>query len=99
MPASPPSIQGKSRMRERACTDLCGGRSAMVVPTATTEPLPNFPAQNHHQRNARLQQWLARVTGNCLARGVAQANQLMPIGKGGVHTSGAVRHLGEDRLM
>jgi hypothetical protein len=34
MPASPPPIQGKSRMRERACTDLCGGRSAMVVPTA-----------------------------------------------------------------
>jgi len=41
-------IQGKSRMRKRACTDLCGGRSAMVVPTATTGPLfvlgfLNFP--------------------------------------------------------
>src|SRR5216683_5345774 len=35
MLASPLLIQGKSRMRKRACTDLCGGRSAMVVPTAT----------------------------------------------------------------
>jgi hypothetical protein len=35
MHASPPAIHGKSRMRKRACTDLCGGRSAMVVPTAT----------------------------------------------------------------
>ena len=25
-------------MRKRACTDLCGGRSAMVVPTATVIP-------------------------------------------------------------
>jgi hypothetical protein len=32
----PPLIHGKSRMRRRARTDLCGGRSAMVVPTATT---------------------------------------------------------------
>ena len=30
-------IPGKSRMRKRARTDLCGGRSAMVVPTATVE--------------------------------------------------------------
>ena len=37
MRASRLLIQGKSRMRKRACTDLCGGRSAMVVPTATTE--------------------------------------------------------------
>jgi hypothetical protein len=37
MPASPLLIQGKSRMRKRACTDLCGGRSAMVVPTATKQ--------------------------------------------------------------
>src|SRR5262249_40965549 len=29
-------ILRKSRMRKRARTDLCGGRSAMVVPTATT---------------------------------------------------------------
>ena len=36
LPASPPFIHGKSRMRKRACTDLRGGRSAMVVPTATT---------------------------------------------------------------
>src|ERR1035437_710219 len=30
-----PLIQGGSRMRKRARTVLCGGRSAMVVPTAT----------------------------------------------------------------
>ena len=35
--ASPLSIPGKSRMRKRARTDLCGGRSAMVVPTATVD--------------------------------------------------------------
>jgi len=34
----PSRILGKSRMRKRACTDLCGGRSAMVVPTATVVP-------------------------------------------------------------
>ena len=34
--ALPPLIHGKSRMRRRARTDLCGGRSVMVVPTATT---------------------------------------------------------------
>jgi hypothetical protein len=28
-------ILGKSHMRKRARTDLCGGRSVMVVPTAT----------------------------------------------------------------
>src|SRR6266566_4597132 len=33
---SPPFIHGKSRVRKRARTDLCGGRSAMVVPTATS---------------------------------------------------------------
>src|ERR1700746_2873500 len=33
--ASTPLILGKSRVRKRARTDLCGGRSAMVVPTAT----------------------------------------------------------------
>ena len=32
---SPPLIRGRSRMRKRARTDLCGGRSVMVVPTAT----------------------------------------------------------------
>ncbi len=35
--ASSPLIQGGSRMRRRARTVLCGGRSAMVVPTATVE--------------------------------------------------------------
>jgi hypothetical protein len=37
MCASPPHIQGKSRMRQRARTDPCGGRSVMVVPTATSD--------------------------------------------------------------
>src|SRR5260370_21458772 len=32
---SPPFIHSKIRMRKRARTDLRGGRSAMVVPTAT----------------------------------------------------------------
>src|SRR6266849_6735048 len=36
MHASTPLILRKSRMRRRARTDLCGGRSVMVVPTATT---------------------------------------------------------------
>ena len=31
-------ILQKSRMRKRARTDLCGGRSAMGVPTATITP-------------------------------------------------------------
>src|SRR5713101_6097634 len=38
MHASTPLILRKSRMRRRARTDLCGGRSAMVVPTATVMP-------------------------------------------------------------
>ena len=41
---SPLFIHGKSRMRKRARTDLRGGRSAMVVPTATVihvEPISN----------------------------------------------------------
>ena len=32
--ASPLRIPGKSRMRKRARTDLCGGRPAMAVTTA-----------------------------------------------------------------
>jgi hypothetical protein len=35
MHASTPLILRKSRMRRRARTDLCGGRSLMIVPTAT----------------------------------------------------------------
>ena len=35
-PASSPLIQGESRMRKSARTDLCGGgRSAMIVPAAS----------------------------------------------------------------
>ena len=43
--ALPLDIQGKSRMRQRACTDLCGGRSVMVVPTATSNPLAAMSIQ------------------------------------------------------
>src|SRR5262249_21657345 len=42
-----PPIPGKSRMRERACTDLCGGRSAMVVPTATVRAKVPINARIH----------------------------------------------------
>src|ERR1039458_3163439 len=38
MPASTPLILRKSRMRRRARTDLCVGRSVMIVPTATVVP-------------------------------------------------------------
>ena len=34
--ASSPLIQGGSRMRKSARTDLCGGRSVMIVPTASS---------------------------------------------------------------
>src|SRR5258707_2247017 len=50
---SPPFIHGKSRMRKRARTDLRGGRSAMVVPTATViQLLPHRPsyARSFRQR-------------------------------------------------
>ena len=39
-----PFILQKSRMRRRARTDLCGGRSAMGVPTATLSWLEAVPA-------------------------------------------------------
>jgi hypothetical protein len=43
---SPPFIHSKSRMRKGARTDLRGGRSAMVVPTATViRLLPDVPAK------------------------------------------------------
>jgi hypothetical protein len=45
--ALPRGIQGKSRMRQRARTDLCGGRSAMVVPTAPlTSTIRGVPKPN-----------------------------------------------------
>ena len=44
---SPLFILRKSRMRKRARTDLRGGRSVMVVPTATTGPQINRTAVNH----------------------------------------------------
>jgi hypothetical protein len=55
MHAFTPLILRKSRMRRRARTDLRGGRSAMIVPTATVIPadpiriitsgLPTIPAE------------------------------------------------------
>ena len=43
---------GKSRMRKRACTDLCGGRSAMVVPTATVIPNRLWEVCRHERPQA-----------------------------------------------
>src|SRR6266851_126895 len=43
MHASTPLILRKSRMRRRARTDLCGGRSVMVVPTATVILILDLP--------------------------------------------------------
>ena len=47
MHASTPLILRKSRMRRRARTDLCGGRSVMVVPTATKANSPLAPERGH----------------------------------------------------
>jgi hypothetical protein len=45
MRTSTPSILHKSRVRRRACTDLCGGRSVVVVPTASgTRKAEGFPS-------------------------------------------------------
>jgi hypothetical protein len=44
---SPPFIHGKSRMRQRARTDLRGGRSAMVVPTATVGITRRHSSESH----------------------------------------------------
>ena len=41
--ALPLGIQGKIRMRKRARTDLRGGRSAMIVATATKCREPDMP--------------------------------------------------------
>ena len=43
----------RSRMRKRAGTDLCGGRSAMVVPTATVELAREHRRLGHHRASAR----------------------------------------------
>ncbi len=40
-------ILQKSRMRRRARTDLCGGRSVMVLPTATLSRLDRLTDQAH----------------------------------------------------
>jgi len=43
-------ILQKSRMRRRARTDLCGGRSAMGVPTATITPCSGLANVTHGLR-------------------------------------------------
>jgi hypothetical protein len=47
----PPLIHGKSRMRRRARTDLCGGRSVMIVPTATVIPVKGIGGYRMTCRN------------------------------------------------
>jgi hypothetical protein len=71
--ASTPFILGKSRMRKRARTDLCGNRPAMVVPTATVISfwckisiilvgalMSSFRIKNSHTNVLRLYQPLYR---------------------------------------
>ena len=48
-----PFILQKSRMRKRARTDLCGGRSAMIVPTATKVPRSGIRTPSLPIRKAR----------------------------------------------
>jgi hypothetical protein len=47
MHASPPLILSKRRMRNSVRTDLCGGRSAMAVPTATVSIAVNQTKSNY----------------------------------------------------
>src|SRR5215469_8977934 len=53
MHASTPPIPRKSRMRRRARTDLGGGRSEMVVPTATVGPLVRVEQRRHGRPTKR----------------------------------------------
>jgi hypothetical protein len=55
----PPRIQSKSRMRERARTDLCGGCRETGVPTAT-EP-PDLAENMLYPRHRRRRRSPARV--------------------------------------
>ncbi len=65
--APPPFIHSKSRMRKRARTDLRGGRSAMVVPTATVGGwlvdfwVPRDPLRMANSRQTFMTQALARA--------------------------------------
>src|SRR5215831_3826719 len=44
-----PFILQKSRMRRRARTDLCGGRSVRIVPTATVTEIGHSEADDAHR--------------------------------------------------
>src|SRR5450759_431039 len=44
-----PIIRGGSRLRRSARTDLCGGRSAMIVPTATARNFLRKPLVNRSE--------------------------------------------------
>jgi hypothetical protein len=61
MRASPPCIPSKSRMRQRARTDLCGGRRVIGVPTATLDALAPGRASLFRQRRYRGEILLTRV--------------------------------------
>src|SRR5207244_8309232 len=60
--ASTPFILGKSRMRKRACTDLCGGRSVMVVPTATVIALGRVRRSSADPQNTMISGQPAEAT-------------------------------------
>src|SRR6266436_1391162 len=60
MPALPPLIHDKSRMRRRACTDPCGGRSAMVVPTATIKGYSREYLEASSPRRQQIEEYLAK---------------------------------------
>ena len=47
--ASPSNTRGKSRMHKGARTDLCGGREATHVPTATISPLATASTTREQQ--------------------------------------------------
>jgi hypothetical protein len=51
------TIRSGSRLRRRARTDLCGGRSAMIVPTAsaTTRLLRNWPEHPNGEPRSRVE--------------------------------------------
>jgi hypothetical protein len=69
--ASTPFILGKSRKRRSACTDLCGGRPAMVVPSATTAVSAFFVKINPGESvTPQRLTWLRAVPGPSESPGV-----------------------------
>src|SRR6266853_649914 len=64
MPALPPLIHDKSRMRRRACTDPCGGRSAMVVPTATVRAEQRVVQEGSSPSGAQMRGAISKKRGS-----------------------------------